>query len=212
MKLPKVIVLDFDGVIVESNEIKYSAFREVFKSYPQHMEEIIKYHKAYPAVDRYSKFNFIADNILKLSNSENIKKQWADDYSRLTRQAVVDCPFVFGALDFLEHFGSDMLYLASATPSAELNIILEQRDLKKYFKKIYGAPLNKADVLKEIQKLENVLLEEMLFIGDSPSDQDAAIKANVPFIGRRSDSALTAQKLFGDLKQIQNYILTGEAS
>lgn len=211
-KIPKVIVLDFDGVIVESNQIKHSAFRQVFERYGAHLDTIMRYHLQNPMIDRYSKFEHISKNILNLPNAEQVKKHWAEEYIRLTRQAVVDCPFVSGAEDFLQKFKNQNLYLASATPLAELLLITEKRDLKHFFKKIYGAPIKKAQVLKEIQEFEKTTPEEMLFIGDSPSDQSAAEEANIPFIGRDHDLPLSSDIKFADLFQITNYILGGTAS
>ncbi len=208
-KIPKVIVLDFDGVVVESNDIKYSAFFNVFKEYSAELNTIMKYCIQNPSVDRFTKFDHIANNILKLQESGDLKKYWAAEYSRLTQKAVTECPFVPGAQEFLEQFKNQSLYLASATPSAELNIIIENRKLKMFFKKIYGAPLNKANVLKEIQSLEQVQSEEMLFIGDSPSDQAAAQEAGIPFVGRAHDLPLSSQNTFDDLAQIKNYLLEG---
>ena len=46
------------------------------------------------------------EDIPQFDFAEFLKKQWAEDYSRLTRQAVVECPFVSGAEEFLEQFKS----------------------------------------------------------------------------------------------------------
>ncbi|KFI34550.1 hypothetical protein HX99_01395 [Peptococcaceae bacterium SCADC1_2_3] len=41
----KAIIFDFDGVIIESAEIKTRAFELLFAGYPDKVKEIIAYHK-----------------------------------------------------------------------------------------------------------------------------------------------------------------------
>lgn len=53
----RAIVLDFDGVIVESLDIKTRAFRDLFSDYPQHLDKIMSYHLAHNAISRYIKFD-----------------------------------------------------------------------------------------------------------------------------------------------------------
>ena len=67
----KVIVLDFDGVIVESVGIKTEAFRELFRDSPQ-VEEIYQYHLANNALSRFEKFPYICENILGRKYTEEM--------------------------------------------------------------------------------------------------------------------------------------------
>ena len=40
------IIFDFDGVLVESNEIRFNGFRKLFKDYPQEqVEQLVEYAK-----------------------------------------------------------------------------------------------------------------------------------------------------------------------
>ena len=68
--------------------------------------------------------------------------------------------------------------------------------LSTYFQKIYGSPINKVEVLKKIMTFEKVSKNEMLYIGDSPEDQNAALMLGIHFIGRKSDRQLDE---FGDI-------------
>ena len=65
----KVIILDFDGVIVESLDIKTQAFRDLFSNYPEHIDEIMNYQLEYNPFSRYIKFEHIVTNILNYSHS-----------------------------------------------------------------------------------------------------------------------------------------------
>ncbi|MDD1661933.1 MAG: HAD family hydrolase, partial [Methanomicrobiales archaeon] len=59
------LLLDFDGVILESVEVKTRAFRELFSFRPDHVGEIVAYHMRNTGVSRFDKFRHIYREILK---------------------------------------------------------------------------------------------------------------------------------------------------
>lgn len=62
------------------------------------------------------------------------------------------------------------VYLVLATPQFDSGANIEERRLGKYFKDVYGGPINKIETLKQIMFSGNVYVDEILFIGDSPED------------------------------------------
>jgi len=82
----KTIILDFDGVIVESVDIKTDAFKELFKKYTDKFEQIINYHLKNNALSRYIKFKFIYEDILKKDYTENVKKELGKAFSNIVFQ------------------------------------------------------------------------------------------------------------------------------
>lgn len=186
----QTIILDFDGTIVESVGIKDSAFKTLFSEYPEHLDSIMEYHLSHNATVRFEKFKHIAENILNQEYNKVTKRILSNRFSELVFKRIVECPYVHGAEEFLEHFWSRIpLYLASASPVEELEKILEARDLKKYFKNVYAIPWVKMDVIQDILKRENILPEEAVFIGDAFEDYEAARSTEVFFIGRDSNKS-----------------------
>jgi HAD superfamily hydrolase (TIGR01549 family) len=173
----KALVLDFDGVVVESNDIKHRAMAELFKGYPEKLKEIMAYHLSHNAVNRHEKFRYIMEKIFKKEFDPKLAKEWADKFSALTRQEIISCPYVPGTHEFIElNYTKYPIYLASATPLDELRLILEGRGILKYFKGVYGAPLPKTEMFRDIAEKEGIRPQEMLFIGDSPEDRESAEK------------------------------------
>lgn len=210
MNLPEAIIFDFDGVLVESNQIKHDAFKSIFQDFPKHFEEIFKYHYSHNSVDRFTKFNFIAKNILNISNSEEIEKSWAKKFQQLTRESIVKCSMVPGAMNMLDFFFQRCpLYIASATPDIELEFILKQRGLFKYFRGAFGSSLSKTDAIIKITKNEMLDSEKILFIGDSPEDQLVAKETGVLFIGRISSYHFKNDLCFNDLNEVLEYLKLG---
>ena len=66
----KAIAFDFDGVLVESSNIKTDAFRRLFSDYPDKVDELVEYHKKNMGISRYVKFQYFYEVLLKQSYTE----------------------------------------------------------------------------------------------------------------------------------------------
>ncbi len=183
----KTIILDFDGTIVESVGIKDRAFETLFREYPDHLDEIMKYHLSHNATVRFDKFRYIVEKILGQEYGGETERKLSEAFSKLVFERIVQCPYVRGAQEFLECFwGKIPLYLISVSPDEELERILKARDLNKYLKKIYAIPWVKKEAIQDILKSEKISSQEAVFIGDTFEDYQAARSAGVFFIGRDS--------------------------
>ena len=60
----KVIALDFDGTLVESNLIKDQAFETIFSEWPEHKDEMMEWHLARNNISRREKFRYFVEEIL----------------------------------------------------------------------------------------------------------------------------------------------------
>lgn len=187
----KVLILDFDGVIVESVGIKTNAFRRLFEVYPDKIEEIIDFHLKNDGLSRYKKFDYIYDEILRMPLDSGISERLGKRFSELVVEEIKSCSYVLGAVELLEKYYQKIpIYIASGTPEPELNKIIAAKGLTKYFKAAYGSPASKSEISQRILEIEAVAPEDALFIGDTITDYTEASKAGVRFIGRVSHSLL----------------------
>ena len=60
----KVIGLDFDGTLVDSNKIKDLAFEEIFSEWPEHLEFMMQWHLNRNNIDRREKFRYFVEKVL----------------------------------------------------------------------------------------------------------------------------------------------------
>jgi beta-phosphoglucomutase len=179
------IVLDFDGVIVESVDIKTEAFRTLFSFTQNHVDEIVAYHLRNAGISRFEKFQYIYDNILHEHLTDEQSRVLSDRFSSLVIDAVVRAPYVKGAEQFLLQFFQKIpLYVVSATPEQELMQIVIRRGMDHFFKSIYGSPKKKAENLMALVMTACLPQEKTLFVGDALNDLHAARHAGVRFIGR----------------------------
>jgi phosphoglycolate phosphatase-like HAD superfamily hydrolase len=183
--MPEVLVFDFDGVILESADIKTRAFREMFAAHPDWVEEIIAYHEANAGISRFLKFRHIYGHMLGRPLGPEEERVLGERFAALVIEEVVRCPFVPGALELLQAYsGRRPLFVASGTPDDELRRIVAARNLAALFRGVYGAPKGKPAILEEILTMTGTPRASLLFVGDGWSDYEAAEAAGVGFIGR----------------------------
>ncbi|TAL09707.1 MAG: HAD family hydrolase [Nitrospirae bacterium] len=183
--LPEVLVFDFDGVILESADIKTRAFRELFASYPDQLEKIVAYHEANAGISRFLKFRHIHERILDRPLGLEEERALGERFSDLVVNEVIRCPFVPGALELLKTYARERpLFLASGTPEGELHGLVEARNLAAFFRGVYGSPKGKADIIEEILAVTAKPRTALVFVGDGRSDYEAAKAAGVAFVGR----------------------------
>jgi phosphoglycolate phosphatase-like HAD superfamily hydrolase len=182
-----LIVLDFDGVIVESNDVKTEAFREVFARFPEHAEAMLAFHHANASASRYDKFDRLLE-LLGRSGDANLRTELAAEFTRRTLDRVVAVPLVPGAEEFLREASARVpLYLASVTPAEDLETILDRRGLRRWFRGVYGCPpWTKPEAIRDALRREGCVHDEALLVGDSEGDRRAAAETGIGFIARDS--------------------------
>ncbi len=181
-----IIILDFDGTIVESLPLKTAAFRKVFSfASPAHLDEIIAFHLENGGISRYDKFRYIYAHILHEPLTPGQEERLASKYVSLIFDAMLTVPYVQGAEELLKSCSRALpLYIVSATPEGEMQEIARRRGLTKYFVRVYGSPKTKAECIREILAETGASPEEALFVGDAPNDWEAAHETGVRFVAR----------------------------
>lgn len=180
------VVFDFDGVLVESVDIKTHAFAALYAGYgPSVMEQVVAFHLANGGLSRFEKFRYFHNKLLGTSLSHEEESRLASEFNERVETAVVSAPWVDGAEEFLIKYHTLIpLFVASGTPEAELKRILEKRNMSHYFRAAFGSPANKGEILCGILKNGGYLPEKVLMVGDSTLDMEGANEAGTCFIGR----------------------------
>jgi phosphoglycolate phosphatase-like HAD superfamily hydrolase len=185
MTRTRALVLDFDGVVLESADIKTDAFRELFAAYPEHVEAIVAYHVANFGISRFVKFEWIYRELLRRPLPAAELEALNKSFSAIALDKVLACPFVPGARETIAALGGRVpLYVASGTPQAELELIVERRGLAGSFARVWGSPSTKPEAIAAVRAAHVLAPDEVVFVGDGESDLEAARGAGVRFVGR----------------------------
>jgi len=187
---PRAVVLDFDGVVLQSDRIKTWAFGALFADHPHIVDDVVALHERLGGISRYRKFEMIYEQFLDLPLSAERSRELGEAYSALVLDEVLRCPMVDGAQEFLEGNPADRpLYVASGSPHEELNFTVRERGLAHHFTGCFGFPHEKPGVIGEVLRIHDVDPLDLVFVGDAWSDFEAARVTGVRFVGVvRSDA------------------------
>lgn len=183
---PDAIFFDFDGVLVDSTPIKVRAFTTLYTEYgPEKLARVMAYMKGKEGISRVDKIRHAHKAFLGIELSEEDLAVLAERYSKQVEEAVIDCPWVPGAQEFLEANRSRFpLFVVTGTPEAEILRIVERRAMGRYFVSVRGSPPDKPPIVRELLARHGLSPERCLFVGDAPFDFETALVTRLNFIGR----------------------------
>jgi phosphoglycolate phosphatase-like HAD superfamily hydrolase len=176
---------DFDGVILDSANIKTEAMRSLFaEETPAKVDAIVALHLRYGGISRYQKFDMIYADILKRPLSADRRNALGERFREAVFDAVLKCPEVAGARDFLATcWGKLPLYVVSGTPEDELRDIVRHRGLDSFFAEVHGTPRSKPEIVGDILARHGYSPERCMFVGDAQTDFAAAQECGLHFAG-----------------------------
>lgn len=185
----RAIVFDFDGMLVDSMGAKADAFCALYADQPSSVLASIRdFHFSHGGLPRSEKFEYFETKLLGRP-LDAARIEWLSErFGELVEPLVVSAPEIHGATRLLESLlGRLPLFVASATPEAELHRIVEARGWARYFTAIYGSPCAKEMILRKIGTRIGVRTVQLLFVGDSRGDLRAATIAGTQFLGFRNE-------------------------
>lgn len=186
----RAVFFDFDGVILESTDIKDRAFRELFSDLPEHQERILQHHREHLGRSRFEKFEWIYRELLGRSLEPAESLALGRRFSALVEADVLACPMVPGARALLAALEDRIdCWVVSATPQDELDLIVDRRRLRAYFRGVCGSPPEKTRVFADLLERERLDPLEVLAIGDGLTDYRAARATGVHFVARACPSS-----------------------
>ncbi len=195
----KVVFWDFDGVIKDSVEVKSMAFEKLFSIYGSKISNKVRaHHEKNGGVSRFDKIPLYMSWSNELVTNKSVQ-EFCHKFSSLVKQSVIDSPWVPGFLEVIESDRNKQKHiLVTATPKDEIEDILEKLGIRRFFYKVYGAPVLKKEAIS--MELNNLAIkpENAIMLGDSNSDYEAAKDNGVLFLLRCTDLNKDLQKICKD--------------
>jgi phosphoglycolate phosphatase len=185
----KVVVFDFDGVLVDSVGLKNQAFEEIYQEHFGELTlEVQEYINKNGGLERAKRFTHFYQSKEGRDPSEDELELLSKLFALKVKQVMIDralMPKVLNTLEALKNRKVPM-YIASGTPHEELQDICFQIGVKEYFEDIYGAPNSKASVIQKVAPKHALPMQQVLMVGDSITDWNAAHMTQCQFLGIRS--------------------------
>lgn len=209
------IFFDFDGVILNSAELKTECFKHSVGDFNEsQINEFLDFHIENMGVSRYKKFDFYIKNILKSRNNrDNLKKNLLARFEECLQKNLYNSNLIYGAKDILEWAkkNNHSCHIISGTPQNDLKEIVKHYKIENYFKTINGTPGNKTFHIRKLSSLFKIELDHSIFVGDAITDFNAAKQFNIKFFAIDSihmhNFWLDNQvNFFDNLKQLNIYL------
>jgi len=207
----RAIIFDFDGTIIDSNDIKREAFAEIFSEQKFSKTDFYGFVKSLGDIDRYSIIKTCAHEFFSEAYSNEDIKNKIEMYSEITQQQILLAKEIPGALDFIKKMYKKNipLFICSATPEVNLIPIIKSIKLMKYFSRILGGPKTKEENIKFILSDYNFDKKDILYIGDSDIDFKAAKNVGCDFIGivnKDNRFSVKPRIMYSSYKELINYV------
>jgi phosphoglycolate phosphatase-like HAD superfamily hydrolase len=214
----KCVVFDFDGTLVDSNDIKRQAFFDIVRTWDPGGEIVAEVIAHWPSANRYEKTYRIAETLSarKLLPPTAQVEDWASrlatDYTIQCERAIAGCaemPGASQALAVLAEMGL-ILFVNSATPVKPLLRLLELRGWAHFFQGAYGAEASKAENLANIALKTGFDRTEIVHVGDQPDDRRGAEQFGCHFVtmaaGEAAPSVKESLHSIRDLRDLPNLL------
>lgn len=186
----KVILWDFDGVLMDSMPVRDRGFELVLKDFPsEEIEQLMKFHRANGGLSRYVKFRYFFEEIRKSTISQKEIAEWASKFSEVMKKELRDKTLLIkDSLNFVELNSNLMsMHIVSGSDQAELRYLCQELGIAFHFKSINGSPTPKTELVSEILKTYKYNKEDVVLVGDSINDCEAAHSNGIDFIGYNNE-------------------------
>jgi len=183
----KAIIFDFDGVILDSIDAKTQAFVELYEQYGKAVvQQVVKHHEANGGISRFEKIRHYHSNFLGIELTERETDNIANQFSQFVLNKVLSSPYVPGAEKFMKNNTKFDLFISTGTPQEEIEYILQELNIKDFFKNVYGSPAVKTEHVGDIIARNKYDKKTVIFVGDAATDIEAAYANDIMFIGRNT--------------------------
>jgi phosphoglycolate phosphatase-like HAD superfamily hydrolase len=182
---PRAIIFDFDGVILDSAQLKIDAYITIYADEdPAKLRELVQHAHLHGGTTRRVKFAYYERELFGRSGDAETVERLSLRYSQLVYDAVLKCAFIDGAQSLLSAAAGKVdMHVVSGTPDDELRKVIEARGLARFFQSIYGAPATKPEAFARIVRLSGYNVTSVVAIGDSMTECWAAEQLGIPFLG-----------------------------
>lgn len=181
----KTLVLDCDGVVLNSNKTKVNAYFEVAKrngATDAQAQALVDHHVQKGSFPRNGKIEYYLKEILKQEVTDEVMQLYMHTFDEILDKTLMDCEVAPGLQALRDATRHSKWMLLSGGDQRELRTIFARRNLADLFDAgIFGGPDTK-DVVLAREKANGNLQLPALFIGDSKYDHQAATRAGLDFV------------------------------
>jgi HAD superfamily hydrolase (TIGR01549 family) len=210
----KIMIFDFDGVIIDSMNVKTNEYKLLFSQFTKEetiLNEIVGIYKNSIGIPREITLKKVFNDFLNKNLTEQEVEDLSLAYSKAIFRRLETAKPLGGFLEYLTLHKEINKHIISGAPHSDIVFLANKLKLSQHFKSIKGGPLDKKNEIIGIKNFEGVKGKEMVYFGDQKNDFIAARAAGVQFVGINAsqDLAITQHRVFSDFHELINYEIHG---
>lgn len=180
----RAVAFDFDGVLVDSVGVKTDAFLDL---YPEEGDEfraaVVRHHLEHGGISRHEKIRVYERLRTSCEPQQGNVDLLTAHFAKSVKDRVLSAPEMLGASTLLDHLNGTLpLFVCSGTPEHELQEIVAARGWRGHFDAVLGSPTTKTAMLFNIADRLGCATQELLLVGDSSTDMQAALQSGSRFL------------------------------
>jgi phosphoglycolate phosphatase-like HAD superfamily hydrolase len=182
------LLLDFDGVLIDSDPVKDAAFEYIFREYPNQFQDFLPFHRENGGVSRYEKIRYFHEKLLGESIDEKKVNEVAQEFSDYVLEQLCQPRYLIedscSRLPIISKIIP--IHIVSASDEIELKKICEAHKISPYFRSIHGSPGTKSEIVGRVFEQNSYSKKNTVLVGDSINDFLAAREHGIKFFGYNS--------------------------
>lgn len=194
----KIIIFDFDGVIVDSHRQRSNSFRYALREFDGELvERFIEYHIKNGGLSRFEKFKYFFEEMAQLSITNAEILNYAYAVSSYVKEKITLDSVDPKILELIKNHTSEK-HIVSASMDVELKWICRNLGIDKYFITINGSQnvlTTKTETVQTLITIFDYDPKNVVLIGDAIQDYQAAIANNIEFLGYNFNTELNINHL-----------------
>jgi phosphoglycolate phosphatase-like HAD superfamily hydrolase len=181
---PRLVMMDCDGIIFDTNLSKCESFRYALAAWPRDaVERLVAHHMATGGVSRYVKIRRFFEELHPVPEPEAAIAEALERFAFWSEKAYAALAPRPESLVFAERLGGRArVHVVSGSDGDELRRVFARHALTPRFAGVHGSPETKVAHMSRLLAEAGVAARDALFIGDGGGDWAAASELGVPFI------------------------------
>jgi len=192
----KHILFDFDGVIMDSMQLKLDSYCYAFEQLNYSRQKIKNVQYKFAGLSRHKALKLMYGELTGEEITPGLNKTFIERFTDHDDKMRIHMKFVPGTELFLKSvYQNYFTAVVTGTPQEVIDKTIKVHHLNKFFNIVCGTPPDKKDGALKILKDNNLEINETVFIGDALVDQQAADYCSVKFVGiDRGDTSFDHEK------------------
>jgi HAD superfamily hydrolase (TIGR01549 family) len=182
----KVILWDFDGVLLDSHAVRDMGFEVVLSDFSkEQVDRLLDFHRENGGLSRYVKFRYFFEAIRGEAITDEAIREWANRFSEIMKKLLINPELLIrDSIEFVKaNHQQYRMHIVSGSDENELRYLCNQLGIAHYFHSIHGSPTPKNQIVKELLQTNEYNKDDCMLIGDSHNDFEAAQVNGMEFYG-----------------------------